>query len=1125
MASRRLQGPPRASSGAVRAGSERVGAVRVYLLGTPRIEAGDAEARALERHDALMLALLAVEGPMGRVRLARLLWPRSASGDATGSLRQRIHRLAVMAGQPVVVGAAELSLSPGVWHDVTPEYACSDQGMHCLHSDLLDTLACGGEPDLADWLDMARRRWRDWRDLRLAELAQHSEDVGDFERALHWAERLRAQSPSIESTHQRVMRVHYLRGDRAAALKVYQECAACLQRDLRVTPGEATEALRRTIERVAPPVAQALSSELALRRPPRLVDRQTELDAAMHAIQAGQPVLVEGEPGIGKSRLLGEIAARTEGRSLTVGARAGDDARPYALLARFFEALLERFGLPTEPSWVAAEVSRVLPRMGSSRTPGDRPQLDAASAACLAHAVGQGVSLMVIDDLQFADKHSLRTLFAQVQAGGRPGWLLGMRRGGTPGELAQWIRSPAGSSLSRLSLTGLSRTGMLDLVRSLDVEDSWADPLWLHTGGHPLFALQTLLACTPAQRSRGPEGSLPVPVQLGQLIDSRLQGLSAAALRLAQLAALSGEVFSVPLAAAVLGVHALDLAGPWRELEEAQLVRETTFAHDLMRDAALRTMPQPIAAELHRQIARQAAVLGLSSQICAHHLERAGEVGEAATAYARAAREAGQRGDWSAALQWWDQAAHNHTKAADMPAAWGAARAAAAIAQEITSDDDATRRLEVLLAAAVDEAQRGQAQILKARHAVAHARFDEAELAAREALARAAALTPAQIVEAAGFYGLSLATLKRHPEALAVFEQHRDAASRLQEPWTRSEFLSAQGHALAQADQLRAAVAAWRGAADGALQAGRVGDAIVNLHNASGTANFLGQSALALQLADRAQDLRRSMASGHSLVHAAATMQRGTLHIALGRYAEAHESLEQALREWTTDGVKTWRVVAENSLAYLYWVLGQHARARQALTTPLVAGEPGFARRQVVSARLQLHPRDALRSGLQAALDRPAPTDRGVNRFGVQLALADLLPQPGRAAALGAIIQEAGAREHLSIVLHARIRRADALRLEGDATAAADEARQAVALRDTMCMPHDMYLGEFWWLTHLALRAAGDAVGADQALVQGENWVLEKALPNVNAPFRDSFLHRNSINSLLLSAAQRLRRG
>ena len=67
-----------------------------------------------------------------------------------------------------------------------------------------------------------------------------------------------------------------------------------------------------------------------------------------------------------------------------------------------------------------------------------------------------------------------------------------------------------------------------------------------------------------------------------------------------------------------------------------------------------------------------------------------------------------------------------------------------------------------------------------------------------------------------------------------------------------------------------------------------------------------------------------------------------------------------------------------------------------------------------------------------------------------------------------------------------------------------------------------IYAPEYWWGLHRAFDAAGEAPAAREALARGRDWILETALPNVPAEFRDSFLHRNPLNRDLLAAARRV---
>ena len=87
----------------------------------------------------------------------------------------------------------------------------------------------------------------------------------------------------------------------------------------------------------------------------------------------------------------------------------------------------------------------------------------------------------------------------------------------------------------------------------------------------------------------------------------------------------------------------------------------------------------------------------------------------------------------------------------------------------------------------------------------------------------------------------------------------------------------------------------------------------------------------------------------------------------------------------------------------------------------------------------------------------------------------------------------------------------------------ADQAAQAaVALLARFaegCAPDAVYRAEAWWLASRALAGVGREAEARQAMAQGVQWVIQHALPQVPAPFIDSFLNRNLVNRELLAAA------
>ena len=94
-------------------------AIRLVLLGTPRLELADRPAVALERRMAALLAKLAIDGPTPRAQAAALLWPDADDKSARNNLRQRLFRLRQAAQRDVVVPDTTLALAEGIAHDLS----------------------------------------------------------------------------------------------------------------------------------------------------------------------------------------------------------------------------------------------------------------------------------------------------------------------------------------------------------------------------------------------------------------------------------------------------------------------------------------------------------------------------------------------------------------------------------------------------------------------------------------------------------------------------------------------------------------------------------------------------------------------------------------------------------------------------------------------------------------------------------------------------------------------------------------------------------------------------------------------------------------------------------------------
>src|SRR5262245_9880347 len=272
--------------------------MQLRLAVAANLIAADGTASALAPLDAALLAWLALEGPTPRARLAQLLWPDKDAEAARNSLRQRLFQLRRQLGVELVHGSATLALADGIVHDL-------DDADTVLGATVADDLAHG---EFAHWLEQQRTRRRDRLRRSLVELAEMAERAKDFDDALTHARELLALEPLSEDAHRRVMRLHYLAGDRAAALLAFDRCEQVLKDEVGARPSAETLALLDTVSAHATSALPAhVAVPAAVLRPPRLVGRGRELTALAQAWQAGHVMALIGEAGLGKTRLQQEF--------------------------------------------------------------------------------------------------------------------------------------------------------------------------------------------------------------------------------------------------------------------------------------------------------------------------------------------------------------------------------------------------------------------------------------------------------------------------------------------------------------------------------------------------------------------------------------------------------------------------------------------------------------------------------------------------------------------------------------------------------------------------------------------------------------------------------------------------
>ena len=265
----------------------------------------------LERKDAALLAYLALEGSTPRAVLAGLLWPDTPESQARTNLRKRLSRLRE---QGLLEGEDPIGLHGGVEVDVQ----LAPDGRAALEADpgeLLAGLDLTDCPDLAEWLLVWRERLREQHIAQLEAEARRLETASQLDEALEVARRLLALEPHAEVAYRRLMRLHYLLGDRAAALETFRRCREVLQREFGVEPLPETLELAGQIEAsgLSVPHEARPTMPLEVLRPP-LVGREPEWARLEAAWARAQMAVVVGGAGMGKTRLLTDFAASHGGQ-------------------------------------------------------------------------------------------------------------------------------------------------------------------------------------------------------------------------------------------------------------------------------------------------------------------------------------------------------------------------------------------------------------------------------------------------------------------------------------------------------------------------------------------------------------------------------------------------------------------------------------------------------------------------------------------------------------------------------------------------------------------------------------------------------------------------------------------
>jgi tetratricopeptide (TPR) repeat protein len=361
-----------------------------------------------------------------------------------------------------------------------------------------------------------------------------------------------------------------------------------------------------------------------------LVGRAIELDrlrAALDAAWAGhaQFLLVRGEAGIGKSRLIAELAAAAErrgGRVLLGQSHESDQALPFGPWVDLLRTAVTELGpdLGDLAATWRGELARLLPELADAAAPPPedpvhRRRLFEAVAALVRHLARTRPILLVLEDLHWADEPSLRLLAS-----------LGRRLGNAPALIVASVREEdladapdrlrlldlVSETASTVTLGPLSHPDTARLVAALGrrgadaaATSQLAERVWAVSEGHPLMVVEAtrVYAAEPDIVAT----QLALPDRIHDLVTRRLHRVSEAGRAVLAAAAVAGRQVDFAVLQRAPGLGEAEAAAAVEELVRRRLLKEAgdgfAFAHDRVREVVYAGLLVPRRRLLHRRVA------------------------------------------------------------------------------------------------------------------------------------------------------------------------------------------------------------------------------------------------------------------------------------------------------------------------------------------------------------------------------------------------------------------------------------------------------------------------------------------------------------------------------------------
>jgi DNA-binding SARP family transcriptional activator len=603
--------------------AERRG-LRVQCFGTLRVSYGGGAVDGFESQKVRgLFAYLACHHgrPLSRDHLAAVFWPGKDEEAARRNLRQSLYNLRSLfpRDRPAILATRQtLELDPELdaWVDVLAfEDALGgssggddrldthrlSEAVSLYSGDFLSGFQVKDSEEFEYWLVAEQGRLRERAVTALRLLIDSYLERGEHRAGIQYAQRLVAIDPLSEDAHQKLMRLYSLSGRRSRALAQYEDLAKVLRRELDVEPLEETTALQQRILRQDSKHSSGGGSgeeggpviPMAGRR-----SDYEQLERCMHSALAGSTLLtfVEGEPGVGKTRLIRSLLDALSSQPGTLVLKGSClDVLPesYQPLSRALRSvlaqgpeitagLLRRLEAETlsalalvAPELAAREPAAATPR--SNASPARRRQRLQQAVARFLTVLCEGPDgvpcrvALLLDDLERCDPAVVEMLrYLSTRLRDQPLWIVGACSRDRLAEDAPLRRLLDETDPAHVvRLRRLDRNSMFDIASSLVTTEQsvpLADFIHRSSQGLPHAVAESVnllrdrgLLRPESGRWSLQEGSLgEVQLKLGDLrglIAARVQHLPYSARRLASLAAVTGSRFEAGLVAAAAEEH------------------------------------------------------------------------------------------------------------------------------------------------------------------------------------------------------------------------------------------------------------------------------------------------------------------------------------------------------------------------------------------------------------------------------------------------------------------------------------------------------------------------------------------------------------------------------------------